>query len=206
MAATADAAEQIIDETIDETEHLRANVYALLARFLARPPDSALLAEAAGWTGDDSEIGAAVSQLAKSAAGADPETAREEYEALFIGVGRGELLPYGSYYLTGFLNEKPLARVRQSLRALGVERDPAVKEPEDHISALLDVMVGLILRRFRGGSDLSAQKRFFEDHIASWADYFFKDLEAAKTADLYKAVGRIGRTFMAIEKAAFQMA
>jgi TorA maturation chaperone TorD len=202
MAGTADAAEHIIDET----ERLRANVYALLARFLARPPDSAMLAEAAGWSGDDTDFGKAVSQLAESAAAADPEKVEDEYAALFIGVGRGELLPYGSYYLTGFLNEKPLARVRQSLRELGVERDPDVKDPEDHIAALLDVMVGLILGTFAGGSDLTAQKRFFDDHIAPWADYFFKDLEEAKTADLYKAVGSVGRAFLAIEKAAFEMA
>ncbi len=202
MAGTADAAEQIVDET----ERLRANVYALLARFLARPPGQATLAEAAGWAGDDTEFGRAVSRLAKSAAKADPKTAKVEYEALFIGVGRGELLPYGSYYLTGFLNEKPLARVRQSLRELGVERDPAVKDPEDHIAALLDVMVGLILGTFAGGSDLTAQKRFFDDHIASWADYFFKDLEEAETADLFKAIGGVGRAFMVIEKAAFEMA
>ena len=201
MAGTANAATQIVDET----ERLRANVYALLARFLSRPADAATLAEAAGWTGDDSEFGMAVSGLARGAAGADPKTIKDEYEALFIGVGRGELLPYGSYYLTGFLNEKPLARVRQSLRELGVERDPAIKDPEDHIAALLDVMVGLILGTFRGGADLAAQRRFFDDHIASWADYFFKDLEQAKTADLYKAVGSVGRAFMAIEKAAFEM-
>ncbi len=198
----ADAAEQIIDES----ERLRANVYALLARFLARPPDSATLAEAAGWAGDDTDFGKAVSRLAKSAAGADPKTVKEEYEALFIGIGRGELLPYGSYYLTGFLNEKPLARVRQSLRELGVERDPAIKDPEDHIAALLDVMVGLILGTFRGGADLAAQKQFFDDHIEPWADYFFKDLEKAKTADLFKALGSVGRAFMAIENTAFEMA
>jgi len=202
MAEMADAAEQIIDES----ERLRANVYALLARFLARPPDSATLAEAAGWAGDDTDFGKAVSRLAKSAAGADPKTVKEEYEALFIGIGRGELLPYGSYYLTGFLNEKPLARVRQSLRELGVERDPAIKDPEDHIAALLDVMVGLILGTFRGGADLAAQKQFFDDHIEPWADYFFKDLEKAKTADLFKALGSVGRAFMAIENTAFEMA
>ena len=202
MAGTANAAEHLIDET----ERLRANVYALLARFLARPPDAATLAEAAGWAGDDSEFGMAVSKLAKSAAKADPKSIKDEYEALFIGVGRGELLPYGSYYLTGFLNEKPLARVRQSLRELGVERDPAVKDPEDHIAALLDVMVGLILGTFAGGADLAAQKRFFDDHIGTWADYFFKDLEEAKTADLFTAVGGVGRAFLAIERASFEMA
>lgn len=191
---------------IDEAERLRANVYALLARFLARPPDAALLAEAGSWQGDESEFGRAVARLARLAGETDPETARFEYEDLFIGVGRGELLPYGSYYLTGFLHEKPLARLRQSLRELGAERDPGVKEPEDHIAALLDVMVGLILGVFPCGNSLAEQKRFFEEHVASWAPYFFKDLEAAKSARLYKGVGAVGREFLEIEKAAFAMA
>lgn len=184
---------------------MRANVYALLARFLARPPDSALLAEAAGWQGDESDFGRAVSCLAQLAGESDPAAAKEEYEALFIGLGRGELLPYASYYLTGFLHEKPLARVRHSLRELGAERDPSVKEPEDHIAALLDVMVGLILGVFAKPASLAEQKRFFEEHIASWAPYFFKDLEEAKTARLYKGIGSVGREFMEIEKAAFTM-
>jgi TorA maturation chaperone TorD len=202
MAAAASGAR----DQIDEAERLRANVYALLARFLARPPDSALLAEASGWQGDESDFGRAVSRLARRAGEADPVTAKEEYEALFIGVGRGELLPYGSYYLTGFLHEKPLARVRQTLRELGAERDPSVKEPEDHIAALLDVMVGLILGIFAKPASLADQKRFFEEHIAPWAPYFFNDLEEAKTARLYTGVGGVGREFMEIEKAAFTMA
>jgi TorA maturation chaperone TorD len=191
---------------IDEAEGLRANVYALLARFLARPPDAALLQEAAAWQGDESDFGRAVSRLARLAGQSDPAAAKDEYEALFIGVGRGELLPYGSYYLTGFLHEKPLARVRQTLRELGAERDPKVKEPEDHIAALLDVMVGLILGVFPKAASLADQKRFFEEHVAPWAPYFFKDLEEAKTARLYKGVGSVGRELMEIEKAAFTMA
>ena len=191
---------------IDEAERLRANVYALLARFLARPPDEALLAEAASWQGDESDFGRAVSRLARLAGESDPQTAKFEYEDLFVGLGRGELLPYGSYYLTGFLHEKPLARLRQSLRELGAERSPDVKEPEDHIAALLDVMVGLILGVFPGGISLNEQKHFFEDHIVAWAPYFFKDLEKAKAARLYKGVGAVGREFLEIEKAAFTMA
>ena len=191
---------------IDEAERLRANVYAFLAQFLTRAPDARMLSEAAGWQGDETPFGQAVNVLAQACRDADPEALREEYEALFIGVGRGELLPYGSYYLTGFLNEKPLARLRQSLRALGAERDPSVSEPEDHIAALMDVMVGLILGSFKGGSSLEGQKVFFKEHIESWAPYFFKDLEKAKTATLYRHVGSIGREFLEIEKAAFAMA
>jgi TorA maturation chaperone TorD len=188
-----------------DSERLRANVYALLARFLARPPDAELLREAAEWSGDDSEFGRAVSALAEKARTADPDQLKIEYEALFIGLGRGELIPYASYYLTGFLNEKPLARVRADLREIGAERDPSVKEPEDHIAALLDVMVGLILGQFRE-SGLERQRQFFRDHINSWAPYFFKDLENAKTGDFYRPIGTLGRLFLAIEEAAFEMA
>ena len=205
-AAHAEAQVHKPEREIDEAEGLRANVYAILAQFLTRAPDAAMLAEAAGWQGDDTPFGQAVTRLADACRDADPQALREEYEALFIGVGRGELLPYGSYYLTGFLHEKPLARLRQSLREIGAERDPAVKEPEDHIAALMDVMVGLINGTFAGASGLAAQQKFFADHIESWAPYFFKDLENAKTATLYRHVGSVGREFLEIEKAAFAMA
>ncbi|MGH6925836.1 MAG: TorD/DmsD family molecular chaperone [Propylenella sp.] len=184
---------------------MRANVYSLLARFLARPPGAALLSEAGQWSGDDTEVGRAISLLAKKARSGDPAALKEEYEALFIGLGRGELVPYASYYLTGFLHEKPLARVRQDLREIGAERDPSVKEPEDHIAALLDVMVGLILEKFPG-SGVETQRKFFRDHINSWAPYFFKDLEKAKAGDLYLPLGTIGRLFLEIEETAFEMA
>ncbi|HMB47918.1 MAG TPA: molecular chaperone TorD family protein [Afifellaceae bacterium] len=160
----------------------------------------------AAWRGDETPFGQAVNRLAEACKTADPDALGEEYEALFIGVGRGELLPYGSYYLTGFLNEKPLARLRKSLRALGVERDPSVKEPEDHIAALMDVMAGLILGSFSAPASLEKQKSFYSEHIESWAPYFFKDLEKAKTGTLYRHVGSVGREFMEIETAAFAMA
>lgn len=200
MAVAAGAVQSIVD-----SERLRANVYALLARFLARPADAELLRETGSWSGDDTEFGRAVARLAEKARAADPAQAKIEYEALFIGLGRGELVPYASYYLTGFLNEKPLARVRQDLREIGAERDPSVKEPEDHIAALLDVMVGLILGQFRE-SGLDRQRQFFDAHINSWAPYFFEDLESAKTGDLYRPIGTLGRLFLVIEESAFAMA
>lgn len=195
-----------LDRAIDEAERLRANAYSLLAQFLSRSPDSRVLAETSGWQGDDTPLGQAISALAQASREGDPALLRDEYAALFIGVGRGELLPYASYYLTGFLNEKPLARLRQSLRALGIERDPSVKEPEDHIAALMDVMSGLILGTFAGPASLQEQRAFFAEHIEPWAGYFFKDLENAKHATLYRHVGAIGREFIEIEKAAFAMA
>jgi TorA maturation chaperone TorD len=201
MAGSAGASQS----SNDDSERLRANVYALLARFLARPADASLLAEAASWSGDETEFGRAVADVAEKARASNPKALREEYEALFIGIGRGELVPYASYYLTGFLHEKPLARIRQDLRGIGAERDPSVKEPEDHIAALLDVMVGLILGTFRE-SGLERQRAFFRDHVNSWAPYFFKDLELAKAGDFYRPVGRLGRLFLNIEEAAFEMA
>ena len=190
---------------IDESERLRANLYALLARVLARAPNADELTAMSELSGDGTALGKAVAGLAKASETADPETLHDEYEALFIGVGRGELLPYGSYYLTGFLHEKPLARLRRAMRELGIERDPAVREPEDHIAALMDVMSGMILGLFGRPRDLADQRVFFHDHIQAWAPHFFKDLENANNATLYRHVGTIGRELLEIEQAAFQM-
>ena len=95
-------------EQVSEEEALRAQLYGLLAHFLARPPEADALASAAGLTGDDSDLGKALAGFAKLAAKTDHGQISQEYHDLFIGVGRGELLPYASYYLTGFLNEKPI--------------------------------------------------------------------------------------------------
>ena len=191
---------------IDEAERLRANIYALLARCLARAPDADELAELSELSGDDTPLGQAITALAEASKSAETDALSEEYETLFIGVGRGELLPYGSYYLTGFLHEKPLARLRGALRVLGIERDPAVREPEDHIAALMDVMNGMILGLLGEPKSLADQRAFFREHIQSWAPYFFKDLENAKNATFYRHVGTIGREFIEVEQAAFQMA
>lgn len=194
----------LVDVTPED--ELRAHLYRLLARFLAAPPRREDLALAAAISGDDTALGKAVDTFAHVAARTDPEQAAQEYHDLFIGLGRGELLPYGSYYLTGFLNEKPLAVLRDDMARLGIARDPAVKEPEDHIAALMDMMAGLILGEFDASAALDEQKRFFDAHVASWAPHFFADLEAAKASVLYAALGAIGRHFMAIEETAFAMA
>ena len=119
--------------------------------------------------------------------------------------GRGELLPYASYYLTGFLNEKPLARLRGHMGELGIERSPEVKEPEDHIATLCEMMSGLILGSFGTPLSVEDQHAFFNTHIATWATHFFKDLEAAEGSVFYAPIGKIGRAFMEIEIEAFRM-
>ncbi len=192
---------------VPEEDLLRAQHYRLLSRFLATPPDAGLLELAGGLEGDEeTELGRAIEVLARTARSTTPEAAEEEFEALFIGDGtRGELLPYASYYLTGFLNEKPLAKVRGDMARLGIARAENVKEPEDHIAALCEMMGGLILGEFGDPLDLQGQKSFFEAHLAPWAGRFFEDLEAAESATLYMPVGTIGRVFMGIEAKAFQM-
>ena len=129
--------------------------------------------------------------------------AEQEFNNLFIGVGRGELLPYASYYLTGFLNEKPLADLRTDLMARGVKVSDDVKEPEDHIGTLCEIMAGIITGEFACDSDVSSQKAFFDAHMAKWAALFFTDLEEAQSSVLYAPVGSLGRAFMAVEADAF---
>ncbi len=191
--------------TIDPEDALRAQLYRLLARLLAAAPDQALLDLVAGLEGDEFPLGQSIGALARRAACTNPAAAAEEYCDLFIGIGRGELVPYASFYLTGFLNEKPLARLRGEMAELGIARAPEVKEPEDHIGALCEMMAGLIEGSFGAPAGLAAQRRFFERHVAPWAGRFFADLETARAAVLYAPVGSIGSAFMKIETTAFMM-
>lgn len=184
---------------------LRAQVYRLIARFLSAPPTQPDLDAAAALEGDDSAFGRAISTFAHIAARSQPNDVADEYQTLFIGLGRGELVPYGSYYLTGFLHEKPLAKLRQEMARLGIERDPAVREPEDHIASLCEMMAGLIDGSFGSPLPLSEQKRFFDTHIGCWASYFFRDLQQAKSSVLYSALGAVGSAFLEIEEGAFAL-
>ncbi len=196
---------QVSAETIAAEDAMRADLYGLLGVVLFKSPNSEILKTLQGLTGDDTEMGKAFSTLAKLAGATAPGVVREEYDGLFIGMGRGELLPYGSYYLTGFLNEKPLAKLRNAMRALGVARGDDVGEPEDHIGSLFEIMSGLIRGRYGPPASLTDQKTFFFDHIEPWAGHFFKDLEAAELSRLYQPVGTIGRLFVGIESDAFEM-
>lgn len=190
---------------IPEEDRLRADLYNFLGVILSGPPDEMLLTQTAGLSGDDSELGQAVSTLAKLAKVSKPRAVESEYNKLFIGLGRGELLPYASYYLTGFLNEKPLALLRQDMGRLGLERADTVFEPEDNIASLMEMMGAIIAGRFRAPADLQAQKDFFAKHIAPWASHFFADLEGAKNSVFYAPVGTVGRAFMGVEAEAFRL-
>lgn len=188
-----------------ESERLRADLYRLLARLLSAPPGIQLLQTLSELSGDETELGSAIGALSETAGNMSAEEAREEYHDLFIGVGRGEFVPYASYYLTGFMHEKPLARLRNDMTPLGIGRSPDATEPEDHAGALMDMMAGLIDGTFGEPQSLAVQKQFFDKHVESWMPHFCGDLETARTARLYRPVGRIGRLFMEIEVAAFDM-
>lgn len=196
------AAEELL---IAEEDRLRADLYNFLGLLLAGPPDAGTLAMCAGLSGDDTPLGTGINALARIARHTRPAGAESEFNKLFIGLGRGELLPYASYYLTGFLNEKPLARLRQDMAVRGLSRAANVYEPEDNIASLMEMMGAMIVGRFGQAQDLAAQKAFFNTHIGPWAGHFFTDLEAAKNAVFYGAVGQVGRVFMEIEAEAFRM-
>jgi TorA maturation chaperone TorD len=164
-----------------------------------------LLSQTAGLSGDDSDLGTAINALAKIASLSKPQTVEREFNKLFIGLGRGELLPYASYYMTGFLNEKPLATLRQDMAARGLSRADNVYEPEDNIASLMEMMGALIVGRFGTPATLADQKTFFNRHISPWAGHFYSDLEAAKNSVFYAAVGAVGRVFVDIETEGFRM-
>ena len=194
-----------VREDVAEEDLLRADLYAMLAQVLSGPPSKEFLDNAARLSGDNSDLGDGISALAKLSGATGAEAAEREFNALFVGLGRGELLPYASYYLTGFLNEKPLARLRAHMKQFGIERNPDVKEPEDHMATLCEMMAGLIRGTYGQAFSVEDQHAFFNTHIATWATHFFTDLEAAEGSVFYAPIGKIGRAFMEIEIEAFRM-
>jgi len=189
--------------TVDEIDIARAQEYALLSTLLMRAPDAALLKKLSALRGDATPLGVAHVELAEAAAKITVQRVEREYFDLFIGLGRGELLPYGSFYIAGFLHERPLARLREDLSRFGIERVEGNYEPEDHAATLCEIMAGIV-----GGSlpaPEGAEQRIFEKHLLPWIGRFFADLEHANAASFYRSVGTLGRVFMDIEKEAFAL-
>jgi TorA maturation chaperone TorD len=189
--------------TVDEIDLARSQLYSLLASLLSRAPTDALLAQIAELRGDATPLGLAQAGLAQAAADVDARKIEREFFDLFIGLGRGELLPYGSYYLTGFLHERPLARLRDDLARIGIERAEGVAEPEDHAGILCEIMSALT-----GGAiaaPAGSDKIIFEKHMAPWIGRLFADLERANAGRFYRQVGTLGRVFTEIETEAFAL-
>ena len=186
-----------------EQSLLRLEIYGMLAHLLRKAPDENVL----NWLAEldvenaqyqSTEMAAAWPLLKLAAQKANLIAVEEEYQELFIGIGRGELVPFGSWYLTGSLMEMPLAHLRRDLAQMGFQRDESVKEPEDHIAALLEVMAMLVEE-----GDEHLQKSFFNRHIATWFETFCADLKAADSAVFYCAVGELALQFLTVEKTRF---
>jgi TorA maturation chaperone TorD len=191
------------DRIVDEIDQARAQEYALLAVLLSRSPDAEMIGRLALLRGDASPLGLAHAELGEAAVRANEESAGREYFDLFAGLGKGLLLPYASHYLEGSLYGRALARLRETLQQLGIERAAGHSEPEDHAALICEIMAGLV------GGDIvgpvGADREFFEKHLAPWIGRFFVDLEKAKSVDFYARVGSLGRIFVDVETEAFAL-
>ncbi|TVT51251.1 MAG: molecular chaperone TorD family protein [Denitromonas halophila] len=182
----------------------RAGFYGVLANLMAAPPSDALLAALAGAdrlqadadVPEGNALATAWAQLCDAAGQCDGERVRAEWNALFCGTGRPPVLPYASFYETGFLMEKPLARVRDDLAALGLARETGCGEPEDHLAALCDAMRALISD---GQHGIEVQYPFFQRHLQRWIGRCCADLMVAADAQFYRAVGAFAAAFFAVE-------
>jgi len=192
------------NDAVDPVDAGRAQEYSLLAALLSSVPSRALLDQIAELRDDGTPLGHAHAALAEAASKATAAEVEREYFDLFVGLGRGELLPYASYYLTGFLNERPLSRLREDLATLSIERAENSSEPEDHAATLCEIMAGLASARFPASPE--AQRGFFERHVSHWMGRLFADMENAAGAKFYRPVGSLGRLFLEIEAEAFTFA
>ncbi len=178
----------------------RAGAYALLASLLGHSPTASVLAQIGqfdmGQAASCDEFGLALAGLELAAQTARVEEIEDEFHTLFIGIGRGELMPYGSWYQTGFLMERPLSLLRDDLQELGYERSESAPEPEDSAASLCEVMAVMITEQ----RSFKTQARFFKTHLAPWLGHFFNDLQGSDAAVFYKTVARFGAAFMALEQ------
>jgi TorA maturation chaperone TorD len=195
-------------ETPDQGEETaRADLYGLLATLFYGPPTQALLDSiAAAPAQGDSVLERAWADLSAACKTTQAESAREEYELLFIGVGKPEVMLYGSFYLSGFLMEKPLAALRTDLAKLGLQRADSMMESEDHIAALCEVMRYLIASDDAVHANMATQKQFFADHMQAWMMDMCAAIAAHPKARFYSTVANLARSFFEVEMQAFDMA
>ena len=187
-------------------ETARADLYGLLATLYAAPPSQDLIDTIASARSEgEGVLEQAWASLVTACREADAEAVRDEYESLFIGVGKPEVMLYGSYYLSGFLMEKPLAALRTDLAQLGLERDASVTESEDHIAMLCEVMRYLIASDEIASAGIAEQKRFFATHMQPWVVQMCEATAAHPESRFYRVVTGLARTFFEVEMQAFDM-
>lgn len=196
--------------TADDSEEIaRAELYGLLARLWIAPPDDELLTQFRVAVTQAPQPGgfleAPWQALVAAMRTATAATAADEYDALFGGVGKPEVLLYGSFYLTGFLNEKPLADLRTDLSALGLARDETRGETEDHIAYLFEVMRYLIAGDDVEVANLTQQQKFFSTHLQPWGMSLCDAIEQHPQARFYAALAGFVRAFLSVEAQGFDM-
>jgi len=195
-------------ETEFSADNMRTNMYRLLATLTAAPASSELLQLLGNINPDDTgttddAMATAWKTIRLACEHASLNSIDDEFHDLFIGISSGELVPYGSWYQTGFMMDRPLALLRQDLIELGIVRDEGVHEPEDHVSALCETMS--LLAEEGSGVSIESQRIFFENHMKGWIQRFFQDMQNARSAHFYAAVGQLGEKFFDIEKRYLEM-
>ena len=193
-----------------EAEELqRAELYGLLARLWLEAPDDALMAEFRVAVTEAPQAGGFLQepwqQLVAAMRATTVAEAKAEHDALYHGVGKPEVFVYGSYYLSGFLNEKPLAALRADLAALGLDRDNDRLETEDHVSFVLEVMRYLIAGEDASVCNLEQQRRFFRAHVQTWVEALCDAVDAHPRAHIWRAVAAMTRAFVQVETQAFDL-
>ncbi len=194
-----------IADWLAHESRVRRGIYALLGSLLTGPPDAglrgAMTAIDVGPSGD-AEFAVDLEMLAQAVTRCDAIAAADEFQAVFVGLGHGEIVPFASWYLTRLLLERPSAELREDLRALGLGRQNGVREREDHAAALCDFMARLIISEPVTG--IEQQQNFFSRHIEPWMPRLFHDLQMASSAHFYRSVGYFGERFLEVESQAFR--
>jgi len=196
--------------TADDSEEIaRAELYGLLARLWIAPPDAELLMQFRVAVTEAPQPGgfleAPWQSLVAAMRATTVEAAADEYDALFGGVGKPEVLLYGSFYLSGFLNDKPLAMLRSDLAALGLVRSEVRAETEDHVAYLFEVMRWLIAGDDVAVCNLEQQRRFFRAQIQPWVETMVDAVLAHPRARLWREVGEFTRAFAQVETQGFDL-
>ena len=197
-----------LSNTLDE-ETARSEIYGLLAGVLYATPAIELIAQIRASATDAPAAGAFLEEPWRNFVGVtrsmSDQAIKDEYETLFGGVGKPEIYLYGSHYLSGFLNEKPLARLRTELKSLGLERSEVMSDTEDHFAYLCEVMRYLIAGEDVAVANLTRQREFFSTHIQPWATLMCDDIQSNSKANFYASLAEFIRAFMGIEAQGFDM-
>ena len=195
----------------DDGEELqRAELYGLLARLWFAPPDAGLLQQFAVAVTTAPQAGAFLEepwqQLVAAMRATDVDSAREEFDRLFTGTGKAEILPYASYHLAGALNERPLVELRDALADLGLASAAPEGETEDHVAVIFEVMRYLIAGEDAAVCNLEQQRRFFRAHVQGWVgSALCASLEDHPQAPVYAALARFTRAFVEVETQGFDL-